>query len=443
MKIKINIFLVVSLFFNFYVINLAQNSWNLLTTQGDVLITDAITFGYIYMIDEQNGWACGAKGMTGGIYKTGDGGKTWSEAFVTGGVFDSFSEMFFLEDGTIWAGGSKNTSKKCLLYKSTDNGTSWTAYTLPEDLAVSCLYFADNNRGWAMLNKSGTSRIYYTSDGGENWSVQMNGTTSDGWTIKELFCWHFFDGNNAIAAGNNGITIYTTDGGSTWNYRDSHIVTQLWDIHFIDDANGWISGGAGHLLYTTDKGSSWNNISLGISQDIKGIYFVDSNNGWIVGGRSGINQGIIYSTTDGGQTWNQESISSTRDLSYIWFLNSSSGWVVGNYHTVYHYGSATGVENSTSLPNKFELSRNYPNPFNPSTTINYSLPEAGFVTIKIYDLLGQEITTLVNEERQGGSYSVQFNAKDLPSGIYFYTMQVYTTGRAGNFTETKKLLLLK
>ena len=69
MKIKINIFLVVTLFFNFYVINLAQNSWNLLTTQGDVLITDAITFGYLHMIDEQNGWACGAKGMTGGIYK--------------------------------------------------------------------------------------------------------------------------------------------------------------------------------------------------------------------------------------------------------------------------------------------------------------------------------------------------------------------------------------
>ncbi|MBW7889397.1 MAG: T9SS type A sorting domain-containing protein, partial [Bacteroidetes bacterium] len=88
------------------------------------------------------------------------------------------------------------------------------------------------------------------------------------------------------------------------------------------------------------------------------------------------------------------------------------------------------------------LEQNYPNPFNPSTTIRYSIPEARnhsaiAVTLKVYDLLGKETATLVNEVQEAGNYSVQFNASQLSSGIYFYTLT------AGNNISTKKLLLLK
>ena len=87
------------------------------------------------------------------------------------------------------------------------------------------------------------------------------------------------------------------------------------------------------------------------------------------------------------------------------------------------------------------LSQNYPNPFNPSTTIRYEIPERSFVTIKIYDVLGNEIATLVNEEKSAGSYEVIFNTeasiKNPASGIYFYQLS------AGNYTETKKMILLK
>jgi Concanavalin A-like lectin/glucanases superfamily/Secretion system C-terminal sorting domain len=97
----------------------------------------------------------------------------------------------------------------------------------------------------------------------------------------------------------------------------------------------------------------------------------------------------------------------------------------------------TGVENENKLPETFSLSQNYPNPFNPSTTIKYSLPFSGFVTIKVYDVLGNEITTLVNEDEPSGNHSVQFNATSFSSGLYFYSLQ------SGNFIETKKMLLLK
>ncbi|MGD8781057.1 MAG: YCF48-related protein [Ignavibacteria bacterium] len=447
MKYIITILIIV---FNFSCALVAQGSWNLLTTQEDVSITDAITFSKIHFIDGNNGWACGSKGMTGAIFKTEDGGSTWAEVLITG-IFDSFSDMCFLEDGTIWAGGSKNTSKKCLLYKSIDNGTNWIPYTLPEDLSVNCLYFADNNEGWAILNESGASRIYHTADGGENWTVQMNGTTSDGWTIRELFCWYFFDKNNAIAAGNYGYIIYTTDGGSTWNYRDTPISTQLWNIYFVDDTNGWIVGGAGNLLYTTDKGVTWNELSLGITQNLKSVHFIDQNNGWVAGGVSNTNQGIIYSSNDGGLTWSQETLSSNRDLNDIFFLDNNSAWAAGNYCTVYHYGTTTtSAEELTALPDEFELNQNYPNPFNPTTTISFTIPtppnpspyqgerarEGLFVSLKIYDILGNEVATLVDEQKSPGYYEVEFDASCLSSGVYLCALK-----HSENYKVMKMLLL--
>ncbi len=106
--------------------------------------------------------------------------------------------------------------------------------------------------------------------------------------------------------------------------------------------------------------------------------------------------------------------------------------------------SEKSVENELSkqtigeqIPDKYELFQNYPNPFNPSTTIKYDLPEAGFVTIKIYDILGREVSSLLNEEMKAGSHQINFDASSLSSGTYFYRIQ------AADFVETKKMVLLK
>jgi hypothetical protein len=98
----------------------------------------------------------------------------------------------------------------------------------------------------------------------------------------------------------------------------------------------------------------------------------------------------------------------------------------------------TGVKTSANrTPVTYFLSQNYPNPFNPSTTISYQLPAAGKVTLKVFDILGREITTLVNEDKTAGNYKVNFNGSRLGSGIYFYQL------RSGSFIQTKKLVLLK
>jgi hypothetical protein len=95
------------------------------------------------------------------------------------------------------------------------------------------------------------------------------------------------------------------------------------------------------------------------------------------------------------------------------------------------------IVNEEKIPEKYALEQNYPNPFNPVTRIKYSIPKDNFVTLKIYNTLGQEITTLVNEEKQAGTYEISFDATHLASGMYFYSIS------AGNFNQTKKMMLVK
>ncbi|MCZ7614786.1 MAG: T9SS type A sorting domain-containing protein [Ignavibacteriaceae bacterium] len=98
----------------------------------------------------------------------------------------------------------------------------------------------------------------------------------------------------------------------------------------------------------------------------------------------------------------------------------------------------TSVESDPeNFPAQFILEQNYPNPFNPSTVISYRLPVSSDVTLKVYDILGKEVVTLVDEYKPAGKYEVEFNASSLPSGTYFYQL------RAGSFIETKKMSLLK
>jgi hypothetical protein len=98
--------------------------------------------------------------------------------------------------------------------------------------------------------------------------------------------------------------------------------------------------------------------------------------------------------------------------------------------------ASTRIE-SAPQPTEYRLFQNYPNPFNPTTTIRYNLPASGFVSLKVYDVLGREVSSLVNERQTAGSYESRFNAANLPSGMYFYRLQ------SGTFTETRKMLLVK
>ncbi len=111
------------------------------------------------------------------------------------------------------------------------------------------------------------------------------------------------------------------------------------------------------------------------------------------------------------------------------------GW--GNFLLIAYTYIPTGIEQQTDVIKLYVLSNNYPNPFNPSTTIKYQIPKRSNVIIKVFSLLGEEVKMLMNEEQEAGIYEIEFNAKDLPSGVYFYQL------RAGDFIQTMKMILMK
>ena len=155
-----------------------------------------------------------------------------------------------------------------------------------------------------------------------------------------------------------------------------------------------------------------------------------------------------YQTSDLGQTWNGSAWvnSSLNSSSYDGNGNRTTllqqswkngGWV-NSQLLQYTYEQVTAVEQASHpIPIDFALYQNYPNPFNPSTNIQFSIVQRQLTIVKVFDVLGRELATLVNEVKEPGTYTVQFNGSNLASGVYFYRLQ------AGSYVDTKKLVLLR
>ncbi|MGE5499026.1 MAG: T9SS type A sorting domain-containing protein, partial [Syntrophothermus sp.] len=139
--------------------------------------------------------------------------------------------------------------------------------------------------------------------------------------------------------------------------------------------------------------------------------------------------------------WIKQVSGTQRTLMGVSFTDINTGTVVGSYGVILRTtnGGVTFINETknTTRPGEFILLQNFPNPFNPTTTISYSIPKHSYVELKICDVLGREVSTLVNDQKHAGEHKVQFDGSSLPSGVYIYTIQ------AGSYRDSKKLLLLK
>jgi photosystem II stability/assembly factor-like uncharacterized protein len=245
--------------------------------------------------------------------------------------------------------------------------------------------------GYYVNNFTGDQTIIIAKsiDGGISWQVvkeQSYGLFTD---IQ------FFNENTGYVNGKP--PLLTTNGGATWKSIMDSTGYYILSMFFLNISKGWF-GSSNYPVYTIDGGGSWETQSLPAQSNVHGIDFIDENTGWCVG-MNNISIPRIFKTTTSGLT----------------FINGDSSIAPADYY----------------------LEQNYPNPFNPSTKINYELPVSGFVTLKIYDALGIEIATLVNQKQNAGSYDIDFNASKLSSGVYFYKLT------SGEFTETRSMLLVK
>lgn len=373
-----------------------------------------------YFIDNQNGWVVGGRQL-----KSTNGGENWvDKSPIEYGVGWAYS-VYFLDTLNGFIGGDHR------LFKTTDGGNSWdTLYTLPipGNWQINSIYFADYNRGWIA---GGYSLEYgnflsYTENGGLSWS-EISVPTDNG-----LLSLAFSDSLHGFAIGNDGFMMKTTDGGISW-FQSSLGSNILQSIHFVSELNGWITGYAG--IYRTTNGGvnwTWHLVEPTGSVSYGPIFFVDSLHGY-----TSSYEDIFYSS-NGGITWAKID---DRGVYSLFFISQLEGWGVGAGGLILHTvnGGATFLEdeNNFAQPKNFELEQNYPNPFNPTTSIQYAVSSRELVTLKVYDVLGREAATLVNEEKQPGIYEVEFDAVQLSSGIYYY--QLLT----GTFSETKKMMVIK
>ena len=253
----------------------------------------------------------------------------------------------------------------------------------------------------------------------------------------------FADVNNWTTVGDGGSILRTTNGGTTWTSESSGTTDNLYGVSFIDANNGTIVGESGIILRTTNGGTNWTLQSSGTTNQLNGVSFTDANTGTVIGGIAFLDNyvGTILRTTNGGTNWTLQSSGTTSVLYGVFFIDANNGWTVGTNGTILRTtnGGVTFVveEKDDEAPAEFLLFQNYPNPFNSSTTINYSITQSVLVTLKVYDVLGTELETLVNENKTVGTYDLNWNAAILPSGVYFYRIQ------AGEFAQTRKMILLK
>jgi len=428
-------------------------------------------------------------GMNGIIARTTNGGDNWDIQNNPSTNYDLFTIDF--EGNVGWAAGSSGT-----VLKTTDLGDDWFEIN-PDNLSnFKSIYFADLQHGW-VVGVGGV--IYRTTDGGYNWIKTIPNVTFE--TLFSVFFidqnngWIAGNMGTVLRTTNGGVDWYFQDSGT-----DNILTTMSFTETGIGWISGWsgtilhtIDGGGGLSL-----NSFWqNNLNLvlldpgetsidmnvevnpeflmaysltGVSIVLDTIFHSNVTDLVILLSHNGITDTFVVqpgipgsnfigcTLTDASSVPIDESeppftgiYKPHSPLSVFAGMNPDGIWtlkiidlVTGNTGTLEAWGlklyfdASTNVESDyTSLPNHYKVYQNYPNPFNPSTTISWQLPQTCLVTLKIYDVLGREIITLVNEELSAGKHEAVFEASNFSSGVYFYQL------KAEDYFKTKKMIYLK
>ncbi len=369
-----------------------------------------------------------ATGEDGAMHRSSNGGINWTSQNV-GNSGQRFQEISVIDSSLAFIAGDNNA-----VFKTTNGGLSWINIS-PQNFFgfYQTISFLNSNRG--IIGHQG--KIYATTNGGSNWaSIRSLGSHIAYKSSVYLSPSYIIAAgdSNVISGPSFGIIDYSSDNGNTWSRRI--IVSNDLSFKDLEFLNSQIGIGLTQrkLLKTTDGGLNWNVQYTFQNVDLNGCTLVNQNIMYVTGFN-----GIILRTIDGGMNWDLQNTGITSHLRSIDFFDANLGVASGDFKIL---KTTTGgitpiILFSTEIPNQFSLSQNYPNPFNPTTKIRFALPKSSFATLVVYDALGREVAILVNEQLNAGTYEAYWNADRFSSGVYYYKLI------AGDFTETKKMVLVK
>ena len=417
------------------------------------------------------------------------------------GTSETLNDVFFINSLTGWAVGDTG-----IIIKTTNGGINWFRQYNPNDKELLAVRFLNENTGWAVGGQPNLNPVFCidhmiilkTTNGGTNWTIQFYSSMGDifyGLSVVNqnvVYVSSYGAENNSCMSSWGGI-IKTSNGGTNWTgipdlgiyvgFKSVHFINQYtgwaagndwsctysmsriikttnagenWSITYFDSSNYWSSPQEGKMMFidelngyiidhcikkTTNGGYNWFDTDSASTMGAKGFFFINKDTGWMV------RSNPIKRTDNGSMNWSLQYTPITSWLYSIYFINELTGWTVGTNGTILKTitGGLTSVKQmSTLIPDKNALLQNYPNPFNPTSKIKMQIAKSSNVRLIVYDALGKELTTLIKEHLNPGTYEVEFDGSSYPSGVYFYKLQAVPDGRqAGDFAETKKMLLLK
>jgi len=380
--------------YNGTVLKSTNNGTNWLNISGNG-IPNNVSLVSILVVNSSTIVTAGYIGSDTYVYRSTNTGANWAQVFFqTGGFINAVTK---LNSGNLFMEGDP-VGSRWSLWKSTNSGANWdsTGMYLPQSGSEAGWNNAVYTSFYGVWFGTNNYRIYYSSNSGTSWSAQLTPSEQNSYAI-----WFSFLSSPAGEGLSGGATMLrASNWGSSWNANPS-----------IGTGNfGGIAGAVPPIDNIADL-----------------IWYVRSDN-------------KIYFTSSNASNWVVQYTAPSGIYRYIWGGSFGNGslWAVRNNGGISFHPPIAGIEPiSNEIPEHFSLSQNFPNPFNPKTIINFQLPMFNYVSLKVYDILGREAATLVNQQLKAGTYEADWDAVNYPSGVYYYKLT------AGEYSETKKMILLK